>query len=268
MLNSLYIENIAVIEKTTIEFKEGFNVLTGETGAGKSIIIGAVNSLLGGKITKDMIRSGEEYALVSGSFTVSNQEVTDLLKNYGYELEDNELILQRKFNVSAKSSCRINGRPATLSILKEIAGNLVNIHGQHESYSLMSPEKHIAYIDSMGKTDELKKEYRENLAKLREYKKRLQSAQLEDAQRERQIDLLRYQVNEIEKADLKAGEYEQLIQERTKAQNVQEILKGLSAAENHLNGNDGYGGCISVLKQCSDELNRIAEYLPQSEKLS
>ena len=268
MLNSLYIENIAVIEKTTIEFKEGFNVLTGETGAGKSIIIGAVNSLLGGKITKDMIRSGEEYALVSGSFTVSNHEVTDLLKDYGYELEDNELLLQRKFNINGKSSCRINGRPATLSILKEIAGNLVNIHGQHESYSLMSPEKHIVYIDSMGKTDELKKEYRENLIKLRECKKKLQSAQLEDSQRERQIDLLRYQVNEIEEADLKTGEYEQLIQERTKAQNVQEILKGLSAAENDLNGNDGYSGCISVLKQCSDELNRIAEYLPQSEKLS
>ncbi len=269
LLNSLYIENIAVIEKTTIEFQSGFNVLTGETGAGKSIIIGAVNSLLGGKITKDMIRSGEEYALVAGSFTVNNEAVTDLLKSYGYEFgDDNELLLQRKFNVSGKSSCRINGRPATLSILKEIAGHLVNIHGQHESYHLMSPEKHISYIDSMGKSDELKQEYRENLARLRECKKKLHSAQMEDSQRERQIDLLSYQIKEIEEVAPKEGEYERLTEERTRAINVQDILKGLSVSDNLLNGDESFCGCLSALRECADELNTIAEYLPQAEKLS
>lgn len=269
MLNSLYIENIAVIEKTTIEFQSGFNVLTGETGAGKSIIIGAVNSLLGGKISRDMIRSGENYALVSGSFTVNNPTVTELLTHYGYEFDkDNELLLQRKFTANGKNSCRINGRPATLSILKEIAGYLVNIHGQHESYHLMSSEKHISYIDSMGNLDELKTEYRKNLAKLRECKKELHNAQMEDSQRERQIDLLKYQIKEIEEADPKEGEYERLTEERTKALNIQDILKGLSAVDRLLNGNDGLDGCLSFLKECGNELSTVAEYLPQAEKLS
>ena len=268
MLNSLYIENIAVIEKATIEFRSGFNVLTGETGAGKSIIIGAVNSLLGGKISKDMIRSGEDYALVTGSFTVNNETIIDLLRNYGYEVEeDNELLLQRKFTVSGKSSCRINGRPATLSILKEIVGHFVNIHGQHESYHLMSAENHISYIDSMGNLDKLKKEYRENLAHLRECKKKLHSAQMEDSQRERQMDLLRYQIREIEEVSPKEGEYEQLTEERNKALNLQDILKGLSAVKNLLNGNDNIGGCLWSLQECHNELNNISVYLPQAEKL-
>lgn len=269
MLNSLYIENIAVIEKTTIDFKNGFNVLTGETGAGKSIIIGSINALLGGRISKDMIRSGADYAFVSGSFTVTNKEIHNLLEQYGYECEDDdELILQRKLSGSGKSSCRINGRPATLSILKEITAHLVNIHGQHESYNLMSPEKHISYIDSIGDLESIKKEYRENLAILRECKKKLTMAQSDDSQRERQIDLLKYQISEIEEVNPKEGEYEQLTEERNKAVNAQEIISNLSSAEMLLSGSDEQEGCLSALQSCSELLNGIADYLPQAEKLS
>lgn len=269
MLNSLYIENIAVIEKTNIDFTKGFNVLTGETGAGKSIIIGSINALLGGRISKDIIRSGADTAFVSGSFSVTNPQVYRLLEQYGFECDrDDRLILQRKLTANGKSSCRINGRPANLAVLKEITAHLVNVHGQHESYSLMSPEKHIEYIDSIGELDSIKKEYRENLAILRDYRKRLKSAQTDDSQRERQIDLLRYQINEIEQAAPQEGEYEQLTEERSKAQNAQDIIRSLSEAEAILAGEEQINGCIDALRECSDCIGRVSEYVPVTEKLS
>ncbi len=269
MLNSLHIENIAVIEKTTIDFAEGFNILTGETGAGKSIIIGSINALLGGRISKDMIRSGAEYAFIGGSFSVDNKELYSLLEENGIDFEEeDQLILQRKFTPNGKSTCRINGRPATLSILREITAHLINIHGQHESYNLMSPEKHITYIDSIGDLESIKKEYRENLAILKNCKRRLNSAQSDDSQRERQIDLLRYQINEIEEINPKEGEYEQLIEERNKAVNAQDIIKSLSTVEAVLSGGDDFSGCLSSLRECSDTLNGITDYLPQSENIS
>lgn len=269
MLNSLYIENIAVIEKTNIDFTKGFNVLTGETGAGKSIIIGSINALLGGRISKDIIRSGADTAFVSGSFSVTNPQVYSLLEQYGFECDqDDRLILQRKLTANGKSSCRINGRPANLAVLKEITAHLVNVHGQHESYNLMSPEKHIEYIDSIGELDIIKKEYRENLAILRDYRKRLKSAQTDDSQRERQIDLLRYQINEIEQAAPQEGEYEQLTEERSKAQNAQDIIRSLSEAEAILAGEEQINGCIDALRECSDCIGRVSEYVPVTEKLS
>lgn len=269
MLNSLYIENIAVIEKTNIDFTKGFNVLTGETGAGKSIIIGSINALLGGRISKDIIRSGADTAFVSGSFSVTNPQVYSLLEQYGFECDqDDRLILQRKLTANGKSSCRINGRPANLAVLKEITAHLVNVHGQHESYNLMSPEKHIEYIDSIGELDSIKKEYRENLAILRDYRKRLKSAQTDDSQRERQIDLLRYQINEIEQAAPQEGEYEQLTEERSKAQNAQDIIRSLSEAEAILAGEEQINGCIDALRECSDCIGRVSEYVPVTEKLS
>lgn len=269
MLNSLHIENIAVIENATIDFKDGFNVLTGETGAGKSIIIGSINALLGGKISKDMIRNGAEFAFVSGSFTVNDSSVIEMLKSYGYDCdEDNELILQRKLSTSGKSTCRINSRPATLTILKEIATHLVNVHGQHESYNLMSAEKHITYIDNIGNLADIKKQYRESLAVLRECKRKLNSAQSDSSQRERQIDLLRYQVNEIEEINPKQGEYEQLTEERNVAENAQDIVKSLAEAESVLSGGDEYNGCLNSLRECSEVISRISEYYPQAERLS
>ncbi|MCI6007534.1 DNA repair protein RecN [Oscillospiraceae bacterium LCP25S3_E10] len=269
MLNSLYIENIAVIEKTNIDFTKGFNVLTGETGAGKSIIIGSINALLGGRISKDIIRSGADTAFVSGSFSVTNPQVYSLLEQYGFECDrDDQLILQRKLTANGKSSCRINGKPANLAVLKEITAHLVNVHGQHESYNLMSPEKHIEYIDSIGELDSIKKEYRENLAILRDYRKKLKSAQTDDSQRERQIDLLRYQINEIEQAAPQEGEYEQLTEERSKAQNAQDIIKSLSEAEAILAGEEQVNGCIDTLRECSDCIGRVSEYVPVTEKLS
>ena len=268
MLNSLYIENVAVIEKTDIEFGKGFNVLTGATGAGKSIIIGSINALLGGKISKDMIRSGEEFAFVSGSFSCKDSSVNKMLTEYGYDVQEGEeLILQRKLSLNGKSSCRINGRPVTLSVLREIAGHLVNIHGQHESYNLMSPERHISYIDSMGNLAQLKEEYRRNLAILRECRRKLSSAKSDTAQREREIDLLRYQVKEIEDAAIQEGEYEALNDELKRAKHAKTIADALNQAEKLLLGDGEYSSGISDIRECAGFLNGITEYVPEAEAL-
>ena len=268
MLNSLYIENVAVIEKTDIEFGKGFNVLTGATGAGKSIIIGSINALLGGKISKDMIRSGEEFAFVSGSFSCKDNSILEMLSEYGYDVQENEeLILQRKLSLSGKSSCRINGRPVTLSVLREITGHLVNIHGQHESYNLMSPERHISYIDSMGNLAQLKEEYRKNLAVLRECKRKLSEAKSDTSQREREMDLLRYQVKEIDDAAIQEGEYEALNDELKRAKHAKTIADALNQAEKLLAGDGEYSAGISDIKECAGFLNGITEYVPEAEAL-
>ena len=167
MLQTLYIENIAVIEKTSIDFSNGLNVLTRETGAGKSIIIDAINAIMGQRTSKDIIRTGEQSAFVSAQFENINDEVISKLEELGFSDDEGVLILQRTLNSSGKSNCKINGRPATVSMLKELSKYLINIHGQHESYELFSPETHIDYIDSYGKSEALLADYRE---KYREYK--------------------------------------------------------------------------------------------------
>ena len=161
MLKTLYIENIAVIEKTSIDFSRGLNVLTGETGAGKSIIIDAINAIMGQRVSKDIIRTGESAAFVSARFEDVNESVRKKLAQLGFALEDEELLIQRSLSAGGKNACKINGRPATVSMLRELSKNLINIHGQHESYELFSPETHLGYIDSYGGTLDMIDRYRE-----------------------------------------------------------------------------------------------------------
>ena len=161
MLSQLYIENIAVIEKATIEFHQGLNILTGETGAGKSIIIDSMHGILGERTSKDMVRNGAESAFVSGLFTDLTDQAISKLRELGFEPEeDASVLVQRTIQAEGKSTCRINGRPATVSALKELGKTLMNIHGQHESYHLLSPELHIHYIDKSGDLNTLVREYR------------------------------------------------------------------------------------------------------------
>ena len=150
MLTNLYIENIAVIEKTSIDFDGGLNILTGETGAGKSIVIDSINAVLGSRTSRDLIRNGCETAFVSAEFTDPSPRVCQVLEEYGFAPEDGVVILQRELQASGKGKCRINGRPATAAVLKAVGACLMNIHGQHESYELMSPELHVQYIDKLG----------------------------------------------------------------------------------------------------------------------
>lgn len=262
MLDTLYIENIAVIEKTSIDFSQGFNVLTGETGAGKSIVIDSINALMGHRTSKDIIRTGADSAFVSGTFSLLPKEVTDKFSELGFEDEEGQYIIQRQISANGKNLCRINGRPATLSVLKELASDLINIHGQHESYQLMAPEKHVTYIDSMGMLQPLLEEYRQSFHILKDIKHKLDSAQTDDSQRQRKIDLLKYQIDELEQADLKIGEYEQLNEEKTLLVNSEKISNALKGAYINLNGEEIEKGALELIEEASDYLDNVSEYMP------
>lgn len=260
MLQTLYIENIAVIEKTSIEFNRGLNVLTGETGAGKSIIIDAINAVMGHRTSKDIIRTGEQSAFVSAQFENINGEVSKKLEELGFCDDEGTLVLQRTLNASGKSVCKINGKPATVSMLKELSVYLINIHGQHESYELFSPDTHIDYIDRYGKCDKLLAEYQEKYREYKILKKKLDEANTDDRERLHEIDLLTFQVNELSQADVKAGEEEQLRAERTALLSVEKIFSLLNDAKIYLSGNDNFTGGIDAVDSACSDVQKASEY--------
>lgn len=241
MLNSLFIENIAVIEKTEIELFSGLNILTGETGAGKSIVIDAINAILGKRTSRELIRNGAETATVYASFSDVNDIVKNKLDENGYNLEDDELIISRTMSLSGKNNCRINGRPANVSFLKELGLNLINIHGQHESYELFSPETHIKYIDNLADDTEIINEYKEKYKEYKKFKKQLNDFLKSETNREQRIDVLSFQVDELENADIKPGEIEQLNEERRILMNVEKVTSELRKAKNTLDGGNSLG---------------------------
>jgi DNA repair protein RecN (Recombination protein N) len=178
MLTQLYIENVAVIEKVSVDFHSGFNVLTGETGAGKSILIDSINAILGERTSRDLVRTGAKSAFISAVFTNLGKNVLAKLEELGYILdEDNSVMLQREIFADGRTACRINGRPATVSTLKEIGPLLVNIHGQHESYGLLSPENHLSYLDSMGLPQDLMERYSAAFSEAKKVRRELESAE-------------------------------------------------------------------------------------------
>ena len=246
MLKTLYIENIAVIEKTSIDFSGGLNVLTGETGAGKSIIIDAINAIMGQRTSRDIIRTGEKTAFVSALFEDVNPTVQKTLAGLGFEAEDGTLLLQRSLSLSGKSSCKINGRPATVSMLRELGKNLINIHGQHESYELFSPETHLGYIDSYGGCQALIAAYREKYHVYKILQKKLNEADTDESERLREIDLLQFQSQELFDADVQTGEEERLEAERTSLMNFEKIFSLLNKAKMMLDGEDANGGAEAV----------------------
>ena len=267
MLKTLYIENIAVIEKTSIDFSHGLNVLTGETGAGKSIIIDAINAIMGQRTSKEIIRTGEASAFVSAQFDDVNAAVLKKLEEMGYPTEDGELLLQRTLSAGSKGSCKINGRPATVSMLRELAANLINIHGQHESYELFSPETHIDYIDSYGSCAPLLEEYGESYRKYKILQKKLNEANTDESERLREIDLLQYQTQELFDADVQPGEEEALELERTSLMNFEKISSLLNKARMYLDGEDADGGCEAI-DNAATAMQNAASYDTRYEQLS
>lgn len=261
MLSNIYIENIAVIEKASIDFDTAFNILTGETGAGKSIIIDSINAIMGQRMSRDLIRSGAASAFVSATFSDVSESVTEIFNEFGYEAEDGEFILQRQMTSSGKNVCKINGRPAPLSILKKVSPYLINIYGQHEGYDFMTAESHISYIDTIGEYSELLDEYRKSFDKYSAIKKKLSSTNDNIQDRERKIDLLRYQINEIEESDLQENETEELNSRRLLLMNSEKIKNGISFAYASLSGEDDEG-VLSVLDNVSDTLSEISELYP------
>ena len=266
MLTTLYIENIAVIEKTSIDFTRGLNVLTGETGAGKSIIIDAINAIMGQRTSKEIIRTGEASAFVSAVFEDVNPDAENKLRDLGFEPEDGVLILQRTLSASGKNSVKINGRPATVSMLRELAPSLINIHGQHESYELFSPETHIDYIDSYGGSEKLLADYAEEYRKYRILQKKLNEADTDDSARLREIDLLSFQSKELFDADVQIGEEEALDNEREALVNFEKIFSLLTRAKRLLDGDDGDGGCEAV-DMAANAVQNAAEFNSAYEEL-
>lgn len=268
MLSNLYIENIAVIEKTSIDFKKGLNVMTGETGAGKSIVIDSINAVLGNRTSKELIRTGASSAFVSAEFTNLSEKAIAVIDEAGFELEDGELLIQREISTTGKNKCRINGRPATVSTLKEIGVQLINIHGQHESYELMSPELHISYIDKLAGLESEIEAYQEVYKKYKKLSAELKKATVNESERERKIDLLKYQIDELEDADLRDGEYEELNEQKAVLQNSEKIIEAIMSSRALMNGDEESSGVLENLQEINSQLSDISEYMSEVEPIN
>lgn len=268
MLSNLYIENIAVIEKTSIDFKKGLNVMTGETGAGKSIVIDSINAVLGNRTSKELIRTGASSAFVSAEFTNLSEKAIAVIYEAGFELEDGGLLIQREISTTGKNKCRINGRPATVSTLKEIGVQLINIHGQHESYELMSPELHISYIDKLAGLESEIEAYQEVYKKYKKLSAELKKATVDESERERKIDLLKYQIDELEDADLRDGEYEELNEQKAVLQNSEKIIEAIMSSRALMNGDEESSGVLENLQEINSQLSDISEYMSEIEPIN
>ena len=268
MLSELYIENIAVIEKSNINFSQGLNALTGETGAGKSIVIDSIGAVLGFRTSRELIRTGAEKALVTALFTDLSDRVKNGLSELGIEGDD-ELLISREITLSGKNNCRINGKVATVSMLKDLGKLLINIHGQHESYELMSPDLHIRYIDALGSLGTLLEEYREAFDNFKDLESQLKKRRSDEQERSRKIDILRFQIDELVGADISVGERDELIAKRTALSNVERIREGLASAVYKLGGDISEGSsALNLIDDASSDLASASRYHQDVENLS
>ena len=258
MLKFLHIENIAVIEQSDIEFKNGFNVLTGETGAGKSIVIDAINAVLGERTSKDLIRNGCENALVSAVFGELDDTVSEKLKEYGIiPDEDGNIIISRKLSLMGKGYIKINNIPFTAGVLKEIGKLLLNIHGQHDNQALLDPEKHLLFVDAVADNKVILEEYYKEFKNLNSIRKELQSLEIDEDQKQRKIDLLKYQINEIESANITVGEYDELKKKLEIADSFEKTYKAYNNSDILLNGNEDNDGAVTLIQNAIKLLNSV-----------
>ena len=269
MLSQLYIENIAVIRQATIDFQQGFHVFTGETGAGKTILISAINAVLGGRTFKEIIRTGETRATVSALFTEISEELCKKIEVLGYPLEDNQLLVQREIDLSGKGQCRLDGRPATAAMLREVCSLLIDIHGQHDNQELLSAEKHLGFLDSYGAYPQEMAAYE----RMCECAARLDKLQMDESYKLQRMDILQFQIKEIGDAKLTDGEEERLVEQQKRIRNAERITESLGAVYTLLNGNgEEMRGALEALEEVSTELDTAAKYLTEfggySEKLS
>ena len=253
MLLLLHIENIAIIEQADIAFEPGFNALTGETGAGKSIVIDSLSAVLGQRTSRDLIRTGSDKAFVSACFAAVPAAVT---ADLGLESGE-ELLLQREIYADGRNLCRINGRPSTVTQLRTLGMRLLNIHGQHDGQQLLDEEQHIVYLDNYGRMDDLKGAYQAAYHKLAELRRKIQSLQMDEAEKARRMDTLRYQINELERAELTVGEEEALNARRNFLRNSEKFISAVSEADYCMNGDDNSDGALNLLRQAQQALSGI-----------
>lgn len=268
MLSRLYITNIAVIEKAEIVFDAGLNVLTGETGAGKSIIIDSINAVLGERVSRDIVRTGSAQAEVTALFTELTDSTAVMLEEKGYPPdEDGCFLIRRTISVEGKSSCRINGQPATASLLREIGRELINIHGQHENQALLNPERHVGYLDRLGGLQDVRDVYQEAYRRFCSVRSELARTDMDEQTKARRIDLLRYQLEEIETAELREGEEEELLEQRNLYRNAEKIVESVTAARMAFSGDEESDGALSRLSGAVDALNEAGRYAGEMEQL-
>ena len=258
MLSCLQIENVAVIQKAEVHFQPGLNVLTGETGAGKSILIDSINAILGNRTSKDLVRTGASKAVIRASFAQIPDVVLDKLEAAGYE-RSAELLLSREITAEGKSSCRINGMPTTAAVLRELCGGLININGQHDSVGLLNPAHHLSILDDYAQNAKLYQEYYVLYRSLVKVKKELDAMITDEAEKQRRIDLLSYQVQEIEEAGLTAGEEQTLETRRKVLANASTIRDRVAKAHALLSGDDDTPGAVDLLGEASNAMDTAAQ---------
>ena len=258
MLSCLQIENVAVIQKAEVHFQPGLNVLTGETGAGKSILIDSINAILGNRTSKDLVRTGASKAVIRASFAQIPDVVLDKLEAAGYE-RSAELLLSREITAEGKSSCRINGMPTTAAVLRELCGGLININGQHDSVGLLNPAHHLSILDDYAQNAKLYQEYYVLYRSLVKVKKELDAMITDEAEKQRRIDLLTYQVQEIEDAALTAGEEQTLEARRKVLANASTIRDRVAKAHALLSGDNDTPGAVDLLGEASNAMDTAAQ---------
>ena len=255
MLELLHIENIAIIEAADIEFAPGFNALTGETGAGKSIVIDSLSAVLGQRTSRELIRTGAEKAFVSAAFSGMAPELTEEL---GIQPEaDGTLLLQREIQTDGKNVCRVNGRPVTVGQLRALGARLLNIHGQHDGQQLLDEEQHIVYLDSFGRVESLAITYAEKYKNFTDIRRQIGALQMDEAEKARRVDTLQYQIEGLRRAKLTPGEEEELTARRGMLRNAEKFLDAVAGADYALNGDDSGGGALSALRQAQDALSGV-----------
>ncbi|MBQ6801966.1 MAG: DNA repair protein RecN [Oscillospiraceae bacterium] len=266
MLSQLFIKNIAVIESASIEFENGFNVFTGETGAGKSILIDSINAVLGGRTSRDLVRTGEEKAKVSAVFTDISKEAENLLEELGYDVEE-ELMVSREISAEGKSICKVNMRPATAGVLKQLSSVLIDVHGQHDSIVLQNPDLHIGYIDSFGNTEKELLEYTEAYKKLKNLDREIKKILADDSDKSARIDMLKFQIGEIESAAIEEGEEEELLALSKRIKSSENIMELISETISALDGGNESEGALEGLSTAIENCAKLAEFFPQYDGL-
>lgn len=261
MLSLLHIENIALIESADIRFEAGFNVLTGETGAGKSIVIDSIGAVLGERTSRELIRTGARSALVTAVFT-GVPPLAWLVEN-GFSTGREELLLQRELQGDGRNVCRVDGRLVTVAQLRELGRQLLNIHGQHDGQQLLDPASHLGYLDRFGRHEPLLEEYRAAYHSWHDLRKRIAALQMDEAERSRRVDTLNYQIRELERAELRPGEDEELDARRTLLRSAGKLMEAVRMAEFALSGDEDSAGACALVADAEGAVQSVSSISPE-----
>ena len=268
MLSVLKIRNIAIIENAEIEYSKGFNVLTGETGAGKSIILDSINAVLGFRTSRELIRTGETEAEVTALFSFVGEKTNVKLKELGLPQNDDNTLLITRTITQDKNICRVNNSLTSVSALREIGNTLISIHGQQDNRELLDSETHIGYLDAVAENAGLLEEYKATYSELCEINSQIKSLMSDEAEKARMIDILSFQIDELTKAEITVGEWEELKSKRTEIQNIEKISEGFKMAESALSGGDGFTGAVELVSGAGKALSQVSSFSKTAEELS